>query len=279
MKRSREDEEDSDPPTPYTDGTPEAGTRESTSEPAAKIVELDPSSNSSASSVEMRCSLPPHREVLVFKTYGDFESHYSKEHSHRCFDCRKNFPSGHLLNLHHEESHDPLIALKREKGEHTYSCFVEGCERKCLTPQKRRRHLIDKHMYPKNFFFAVTRDGVDGRRSMLLEGGHRRRRSSLDMKHVRRNSLIEAGKAKPEASHDEGKEMMPEERPDVDMDRGSSKSKDESAASVKHEGRTGAASGRPDVDMDNLTGAMSSLQFVPRSVRFGRGGRAGFAKS
>lgn len=143
--------------------------------------------------------------------------------------------------------------------------------------------MIDKHMYPKNFFFAVTRDGVDGRRSMLLEGGHRRRRSSLDMKQVRRNSLVESGKAKqgpgPEASHDEGKEMMPEERPDVDMDGGSSKARDESAVSVKHEGRTGAAPGRPDVDMDDLTGAMSSLKFVPRSVRFGRGGRAGFAKS
>jgi hypothetical protein len=119
MKRSREPEEDSDPPIPSHSGdTPEPETPESTGEPAAKIVEVDPSLGTS---VDMRCSLPPHRDVLVFQSYGEFESHYSKEHSHRCFECRKNFPSGHLLNLHHEENHDPLLAMKREKGEHTVS--------------------------------------------------------------------------------------------------------------------------------------------------------------
>lgn len=34
----------------------------------------------------------------------------------------------------------------------------------------------------------------------------------------------------------------------------------------------------PDVDMDDLTGAMSSLAFIPRSVKFGRGGKSGFAR-
>lgn len=35
----------------------------------------------------------------------------------------------------------------------------------------------------------------------------------------------------------------------------------------------------PDVEMDGLAGAMSALQFVPTSVKFGRGrGKAGFAK-
>lgn len=126
---------------------------------------------------------------------------------------------------------------------------MEGCERKCLTPDKRRRHLIDKHMYPKNFFFAITRDGVDGRRSMLLEGGHRRRRSSTATRHSRQNSLVGSGKAE-----------------------------QESVPSIKHEEAEEIPSERRDVDMDDLVGGMSSLHFVPRSIRFGRGGRAGFAK-
>lgn len=123
MKRSREPEEDSDPPSPYSADTRVSGTFEDTGGPAPKIVELDPSSTApeQRSSVEMRCSLPPHKEVVVFRTYDEFESHYSKDHSHRCLECHKNFPSGHLLNLHHEECHDPLLALKREKGEHTVS--------------------------------------------------------------------------------------------------------------------------------------------------------------
>jgi hypothetical protein len=111
-------------------------------------------------------------------------------------------------------------------------------------------HLIDKHMYPKNFFFAITREGVDGRRSMLLEGGHRRRRSSTVTKQSRRNSLIEPGKGD-----------------------------EQTEPSVKDEDTSQSRTERTDVDMDELAGAMSSLNFVPRSIRFGRGGRAGFAKS
>lgn len=41
----------------------------------------------------------------------------------------------------------------------------------------------------------------------------------------------------------------------------------------------GADQGAQDASMEDLAGAMSALQFIPSSVRFGRGGRkAGFAK-
>ncbi|KAM5351544.1 hypothetical protein ACJ41O_004267 [Fusarium nematophilum] len=209
----------------------------------------------------MRCTLPPHREHLAFKSYDEYEVHYQKSHTNRCLECHKNFPSEHLLNVHIEEYHDPLVSVKREKGEHTYSCFVEGCERKCMTHQKRRMHLIDKHMYPKNFFFAVTRDGVDGRRSLLNDNSHHRRRSSTNSQATkgarRRASLLEADGAKspeePKTQHVSGPQNMPkaEEKQDKNVPA--------------------------DTDMADLTGAMSSLTFVPPSVRFGRG-RAGFSK-
>lgn len=123
MKRSREPEEDSDPSTPNCDETGASTRRDGSKAPAAKIVEIDPSSAAAEpnSGVEMRCSLPGHREVLVFKTYDEFDSHYGKEHSHRCLECGKNFPSNYMLDLHHEECHDTLAALRREKGEHTVS--------------------------------------------------------------------------------------------------------------------------------------------------------------
>ncbi|KAJ4262199.1 hypothetical protein NW757_000464 [Fusarium falciforme] len=209
----------------------------------------------------MRCNLPPHREPLAFKTYDEYEVHYNKSHTNRCLECRKNFPSEHLLNVHIEECHDPLVTVKREKGEHTYSCFVEGCERKCMTHQKRRMHLIDKHMYPKNFFFAVTRDGIDGRRSLLNDGSHHRRRSSTNSQVTkgsrRRASLLEAEGAnsqqepKSPKTPKSPKAQKEEKKPDSDKS--------------------------PDTEMADLAGAMSSLSFVPPSIRFGRG-RAGFSK-
>jgi hypothetical protein len=142
-----------------------------------------------------------------------------------------------------------------------YSCFVEDCDRKCSTPQKRRMHLIDKHMFPKDYDFYIVNDGIDRRSSMLRSGKHRRRSSAAQhMTEIeerrRRNSILETvpsenqnGSGETEAMKEENPETLPE--------------------------------GPKDVDMDVLSGAMSALNFVPPSVRFGRGGgRArGFSRS
>ena len=71
--------------------------------------------------IAMRCNLPPHREPLAFGSYDEYEVHYNKSHTNRCLQCHKNFPSEHLLNVHIEEYHDPLVIVKREQGKHTVS--------------------------------------------------------------------------------------------------------------------------------------------------------------
>jgi hypothetical protein len=97
----------------------------------------------------MRCSLPPHKDAVEFQSHEDYEVHYLKEHTNRCSSCGKNFPTGHFLGLHIEENHNALRETLQAKGEKMYACFVEDCDRKCSTPQKRRLHLIDKHGFPK----------------------------------------------------------------------------------------------------------------------------------
>ncbi|KAF0327280.1 C2H2 type zinc finger domain protein [Colletotrichum asianum] len=266
MKRSREDQEE---PSAADSATDKSTTPRSldADDRATKITELEPAEGT-FQEFAMKCVLPPHREAISFKSYDDYEAHYVKTHTNRCLECGRNLPSEHLLNVHHEECHDSFAAVRRERGEHTYSCFVEGCERKCMTPQKRRMHLIDKHMYPKNFFFAVTKEGIDGRRSLLVEGGHHRRKSSSAVntkESKRKSSILETqggGKQKEEGrkppAEDEGKT---------------------SSAVSQPAAPTPDPTERPDTEMEDLAGAMSALQFVPNSVRFGRGGgRAGFAK-
>jgi hypothetical protein len=88
--------------------------------PAAKIVDLD-LSDSDSRDIQMRCSLPPHREPRVFPTYDAYEAHYRDQHTNRCVACRKNFPSAHLLGLHIEETHDAFVQAKRERGDRTVS--------------------------------------------------------------------------------------------------------------------------------------------------------------
>ncbi|KAH6624300.1 hypothetical protein B0J18DRAFT_427841 [Chaetomium sp. MPI-SDFR-AT-0129] len=271
MKRSREPEEDSQGVVAPADQDSEAafagsndgpkrdvgGDVNGVAPPVAKIAGLDLSDEStSGSNIKMHCLLPPHREQLVFSSYEEYETHYRDQHTNRCAECRKNFPSAHLLGLHIEEWHDSFVQVKRERGERTYSCFVETCERKCSTPQKRKMHLIDKHMYPKNFFFSITRDGIDGRRSLLLESRPSQRKSS--------SSVELRPKLQP-----------PPTQPPGPIDKAVTAKTDQLATEPSSED---SPVQRPDHDMDDLSSAMSSLKFVPMSVRFGRGKAAGFAK-
>ncbi len=69
----------------------------------------------------MRCSLPPHRGILTFNSYEEYDVHYAKTHVNRCLECRKNFPTEHFLNIHIEENHDSLFSVRRERGERTVS--------------------------------------------------------------------------------------------------------------------------------------------------------------
>ena len=66
----------------------------------------------------IKCFLPPHPQIQ-FKDHEEFKAHYLKEHTHRCSECRKNFPTEHFLGLHTEENHDPLVEVRRAKYEKT----------------------------------------------------------------------------------------------------------------------------------------------------------------
>ncbi|OQE24867.1 hypothetical protein PENFLA_c009G09412 [Penicillium flavigenum] len=179
----------------------------------------------------MHCSLPPHRETLSFTSYEDYEVHYLQSHVNRCSECSKNFPTGHFLNIHIEENHDPLAAARRARGDKTYGCFIEDCERKCSTPQKRRLHLIDKHMFPKTYNFYIVNDGIDKQTSMLRPmNSHRRRISTSSALEGRLRRRSSASQSNPPAT------AIPKTKSSNDM------------------------------DIDELEKSMSALKFVPTSV-------------
>lgn len=117
MKRSREIEEELDSDSEHTQTEPSL-------RQVSKLTQLDSAIDDEEDTVAMRCNLPPHREPLAFRSYDEYEVHYNKTHTNRCLECRKNFPSEHLLNVHIEECHDPLVTVKKEQGEHTVGSLV-----------------------------------------------------------------------------------------------------------------------------------------------------------
>ena len=203
----------------------------------------------------MRCELPPHRHGLNFETQEQYEIHYAKEHTNRCAECQKNFPSAHFLTLHIEENHNPLRESLQAKGEKTYGCLVEDCDRKCSTPQKRRLHMIDKHGFPKFYNFRVIDNGIDKATSMLRESHRRRISLSTDQTQTmtgRRRGASQAEDPRPESAI---ATTTSSDRPDVTPH----------AINVTLPISSKSLKG-PKENVDELTNSMSALQFVPTSV-------------
>ncbi|KAI5368067.1 Putative Zinc finger protein [Septoria linicola] len=224
-----------------------------------KYVELEHNEEQVTSS--FKCLLPPHKP-MTFATYAHYETHYNTSHANRCKDCRKNFPSSHFLQLHLSENHDPIVAVKRERGDKTYVCFLEDCEKVCIDWKKRRSHLVDKHGYPKNYDFLVIDNGTDGKWTMLRRGvdadGHRK--SSRER---RGSSATQATQTTEASSVSQRTEQSEPE---------------EVSREISLKARTSPA--KDDAALESITRSMSSLQFVPRSITFGkRKGKSGFAKS
>ncbi|KAL1995292.1 hypothetical protein VTN49DRAFT_1479 [Thermomyces lanuginosus] len=234
-KRSRGDSFSTTSDTPT-----EASSRPSTpgaTPPPAKINTLDRTSEEAAAAqTVIRCTLPPHREAIPFTTYEEYEIHYQQAHVNRCGQCGKNFPTARFLDLHIEENHDSLVLARRARGEKTYSCFVEGCDRKCSTPQKRRRHLIDKHMFPRTYNFFIVNDGIDAHSSLL--------RSSPQKD---RNRRISAPR-----SPQEGR--LRNRRTSV------------SSTPKENTSQESTVNGNLDVE-ESLSASLSALRFVPVSVQ------------
>ncbi|KAG9569586.1 hypothetical protein KCU77_g19065, partial [Aureobasidium melanogenum] len=216
-------------------------------QPPGKYTHLD-ASTSAIANTAITCALPPHQPIK-FNTYNDYEVHYLKAHSFRCIECAKNFPTEHFLSLHIAESHDPLNRVRQDRGEKTYHCFVENCEKVCSTPQKRRMHLIDKHMFPRNYDFHIVNHGSDNRTSLLRPEGKSRQKQSKAPSNLVEEDTTESLHA--------SVLMETEVKETTNLDEST---KDES--------------------MDDIANSMAALKFVPKSVTFGRvRQRGGFSKT
>ncbi|XP_022093038.1 zinc finger protein 511-like isoform X2 [Acanthaster planci] len=87
-----------------------------------------------------------------FTTVLSYEVHYNGAHRNICHDCRRSYPSNHLLDIHVLESHDSLFEVMATK-QPMYQCLVESCREKFADAQHRREHLIKDHHYPADFRF------------------------------------------------------------------------------------------------------------------------------
>lgn len=68
-----------------------------------------------------------------------------------CPVCKLLFLNARLMDLHMEESHNPLFEASQQR----LKCLVDGCDRDFSTQHKRFMHLRDKHNYPADFKFGI----------------------------------------------------------------------------------------------------------------------------
>jgi hypothetical protein len=247
-------------------------------EHAAKYAHLDHTPDQTATNI-MRCLLPPHRP-LTFSSYPEYETHYNQTHSNRCSECKANFPTLHFLELHIAENHDPIVSAQRERGDKTFACFVDGCDKLCRDWTKRRSHLIDKHGFPRNYDFLVVNSGVDGKRSMLRSGvdtqGHRassrdRRGSNATDATVSTQSTQATSVSPPPAASSKALDTT-----GTSISKHANAVQQDAVGSPEWKGkkRSGSTRSLPygapvmpaKADMDSIVSSMSALKMVPRSV-------------
>ena len=122
-------------------------------------------------------------------------------------------------------------------------------------------HLVDKHLFPRNYDFFVVNDGIDKRTSMLRNTRGHRRRSSAAARAMQREQQAKWNSF----AEKEHKASLPE----------SGIIQQPSVKSEIQPGSNGLGSRVVQDDVADLTNTMSALKFVPPSIRFGRGGRRG----
>ncbi|TKA51625.1 hypothetical protein B0A53_05502 [Rhodotorula sp. CCFEE 5036] len=157
-----------------------------------------------------------------------------------------------------------MTQLRRERGQKIFECFLGTCPARFQTPKGRRLHLIEKHAYPPQYFFAVTVWGIE---EVLKKGGGMVRRdwtprpdqSRSGASSSRRGDSEESFGSQPSpASERLASPLLP------DVDHGSS---DPSRTDPEPVPERSASA-----DVDALTSALSgtSISLVPRSVRLAR---------
>lgn len=157
-----------------------------------------------------------------------------------------------------------------------YSCFIETCGDTFKTIRERQDHLIKSHKYPSNYFFAVSKFGIDGRKSMLIEDrkwqGHRQRRPRDRQTKAKEDdaAVIGGEAARATTSRDvpmgEAGATASENKQAAGSRRGST---DRKLDATEEEATCATENSAVDADMEDLAGAMSALRFVPRALRLG----------
>jgi len=247
-------------------------------EPSLKAQRTAPSRLTRGGAHPLLCTLPPTcnppNRPTPLANSKDLETHYATYHAHVCEEkgCGCVFPEARFLELHQTECHDPIAALRKDRGEKVFACHQSSCTKLFSTPKTRRLHLIQAHGYPKEYFFAVTNKGVGGLLKRWGEGA----------------SMIR-GSWKARESQNSGEEDTTDEVEDTtddqnaaeaDMDRPvksietslSSRSRDGPLIEEDADEETGV---EPDGGVDDLISSMDTLSLVPPAIQFGRGAKRG----
>lgn len=250
--------------------------------PSNKLAHFTTTFANQNNGLSISCHLPPHAPIS-FASYHDYEQHYMKAHTHRCLGCDKNFPTQYLLDLHIAENHDPLREARLRSGEKTvsttatvrylsgtnrctsqYACVVEGCDKICSTWGTRRLHAIDKHHFPRDFDFFIINDGIDKKHSLIQD---------QNISEISLEKPAQLPTKQPSSQSNEGGQKAVNHRQNRQMQH-SNGSESFFGQDADERIRTGD---NPEISksvdgMDVLTTSMSSLRFVPNSVRQGKKG-------
>lgn len=184
---------------------------------------------------------------------GKLRAHVNRTHMYQCSECRSDFVTGRLLDMHISELHDSYFAVLSKK-QPSYQCIVEGCSEVFWSNKERRKHLLSVHNFPWTYDFH------EATKYMRL------RKQKLKRDHLK----AEKGK------NSKIQEEMNEEDTAMGTEETKAPSGGEKTTPYEKEVevvKTVKEAPSDSMDVEDLSSSFSKVRLVPNQISFGRRGR------
>ncbi|KAF8782596.1 zinc finger protein 511-like [Argiope bruennichi] len=135
-------------------------------------IDLDEEKESLNSLPEFPCGEKGCR--ATFTNIRDYDVHFRSVHSLVCSQCKRNFPTYNMLDIHIQEKHDSYHEAAKAKNLAKFYCLVDGCNHTYSSSEERDAHVLKDHNFPQNFKYQKLDRGDKNPEAMEIsnEGGN-----------------------------------------------------------------------------------------------------------
>ncbi|KAJ2700712.1 hypothetical protein FB645_004886 [Coemansia sp. IMI 203386] len=115
---------------------------------------------SASSAAAIVCEQPPCIGSVLCPNLLAYERHYDQMHRNVCLSCYAILPSAHWLDLHIDECHDAFFAVRAQRNDSVFRCFLPFCSETFVLADDRKKHMVATHGFASSFNWNLVNAGM-----------------------------------------------------------------------------------------------------------------------